>query len=151
MRSLGGMALGAILAAGCATSVPASQTDGPGPAPAATTGVGVVSVVGKWSSPACGTRTYERRITLDPGGTFVAEDRVSPCPPGVVCVWAGIVWTRGTYSVTGGAVEMVQLSVDAGRPPRGQPFPAALLVEGPGTLVEAPTEGERCVYTRVGP
>jgi hypothetical protein len=138
-----------LLAAACVTPAP-SPNEGPAPGPAPAS-VGAPAVAGRWSSPSCGTRTYERRLTLDPGGTFAAEDRVSPCPPGATCVWAGILFTRGAYSVSGDGARTVQLSISAGGPPRGQPFPATLEIDASGALVEVLPEGERCVYTRASP
>ena len=57
--------------------------------------------VATWTSPSCGERTYERRITLNPDFSFVGEDRVSPCPPDTTCVWSGIVNWTGTWSIDG--------------------------------------------------
>jgi hypothetical protein len=114
-----------------------SATASPPLAPAAT-------VAGTWISPSCGARTYERRLVLDPAGTFTAEDRVSPCPPNVACVWSGIVYARGTYTVTSGRI---QLTTEGSRPP-AKPLPATLVID-PATGAPAEVEdGLRCVYTR---
>jgi hypothetical protein len=55
--------------------------------------------VGSWTSPSCGGRTFERRLVLKQDKTFSAQDLVSPCPPKVQCVWAGIVFWSGTWAV----------------------------------------------------
>ena len=136
------------LLAGCATAAPPSLD---GPPAAADEAIDAAPVVaGTWSSPACGARTYERKITFEPAATFTAEDRVSPCPTGTLCVWSGIVVRHGTYAVAGGTVETVLLSVEPGRKV-GQPFPTKLSFDAVGALVEAAPDGALCVYTRLDP
>jgi hypothetical protein len=61
--------------------------------------------VGGWSSMSCGERDYERRITLSDGGAFSGEERLSPCPPDVACVWSGVhrfsgQWTLSELTIT---------------------------------------------------
>jgi hypothetical protein len=140
--------------AGCAAQPPDSPptptapgptTQAPAPQPT-TTAPAPGGVAGKWSSPACGARTYERRLALEADGSFAAEDRVSPCPPNVVCVWSGIVIRRGHYAVASGAI---QLAVDGTGAGPGQPLPPALSVDASGAPVEIAPDGKRCVYTRM--
>jgi hypothetical protein len=78
---------------------------------------------GLWSSASCGPRTYERRIDLNPSGTFSAQDRVSPCPPKAQCVWSGIVERKGTWKAEGDAIV---LTAEAPSKPAGQPLPGRL-------------------------
>lgn len=140
-----------MLLAGCSTTTAPPQADGPAPAPATASPITAAPVVaGRWSSPSCGPRSYERLITLEAGGTFTAEDRVSPCPRGVSCVWSGIVLRRGTYSISGEGIRAVLLATDGGAG-LGQGLPATLVIDGAGALVEVLPEGDRCVYTRVRP
>lgn len=138
-----------VLLAGCSTTTAPPQADGPAPAPATASPNAAPVVAGRWSSPSCGPRSYERLITLEAGGTFTAEDRVSPCPRGVSCVWSGIVLRRGTYSISGEGIRAVLLATDGGAGP-GQGLPTTLVIDGAGALVEVLPEGDRCVYTRVG-
>lgn len=55
--------------------------------------------VGSWSSASCGDRKFERKLTLKADKTFMAQDLVSPCPPKVQCIWAGIVSWSGTWAL----------------------------------------------------
>lgn len=104
------------------------------------------SEVGTWSSTGCGARTYERVITLAKG-SFEAQDRVSPCPPGAACVWSGVVPRAGTYRVEGAKVSLAldEASKQAKGP--NVAFPEALEFEG-DRLVERAASGERCLYDR---
>jgi hypothetical protein len=95
--------------------------------------------VGTWTSGSCGSRKYPRVITLAEGGTFTAEDRISPCPKGVQCVWSGIVVWKGTWSPSGDAITLGESGSSAG--PKGEPHPTRLDWKG------APSEGG-CVYAR---
>jgi hypothetical protein len=124
------------------TTTPAAE---PGPAPSPPSSPpDPGAVVGKWSSPSCGERKYERWLDLEAGGRFTADDRVSPCPPGARCVWSGIVHREGTWKVEGGRVA---LSVGGDeKTPRGAPFPTSLAAAG-GKLAED-GGGARCEYTR---
>ena len=142
------LAASLLLCAGCSTAPSPGPVDGPA-ASTASPSVPAPPITGTWSSPSCGARTYERRISFDPAGTFVAEDRISPCPPDVLCVWSGIVTRRGTYTIEDGTVETVLLTADAGRS-KGEPLPAKLSIDAVGALVEVLPEGDLCVYTRLG-
>ncbi|APR76382.1 Hypothetical protein A7982_01729 [Minicystis rosea] len=120
------------------TSIATGQASGPASTPAATP-------AGRWTSASCGARTYERRLTLNPDGSFIAEDRVSPCPPGAVCVWAGIVFRRGKYTIANGAI---QLAVEGPTAGPGQPLPSTLTIDPNGAPVEVLDQGTRCTYVR---
>lgn len=123
-------------------SPPPSRGDAPGPAPAtsAPAGGGLASV---WTSPSCGTRTYERILALGADGAFTATDRVSPCPPGARCIWSGIIVREGTWAASGGSIALTVTSDGKGP---GKPLPSALKVEG-GAPVEE-DGATRCGYTR---
>jgi hypothetical protein len=121
------------------TDTAAAPTTPPpgGPAP--------ISLPGRWTSPRCGERKYVRNLELLDGGTFKAEDRVSPCPPNVQCVWSGIIHRTGSWAQEGNTVKLV---VDKDRnPPRGQVLPQSLEHAG-AELVEV-QGSERCSYTKL--
>ncbi len=127
-----------------AQAAPAPSAAPPTTAPATAPAAPLPSVAGTWTSPSCGARTYERRLSLDPAGTFTAEDRVSPCPPNVACVWSGIVFTKGTYTLT---PREIRLAAESTRAP-AKPLPPTLAIDpATGAPVEA-EDGQRCVYTR---
>lgn len=87
------------------------------------------TVHGAWASPSCGERTWTRALRLEPDGTWVGRDLVSPCPPDVACVWSGIVERKGTWTQSPlGAV----LDPGADAPataPGGERFPSRVQVE----------------------
>lgn len=99
---------------------------------------------GTWTSPACGERTWPREVDLQPDGAFSARDLVSPCPPGVRCIWSGIIDWQGTWRVEG---DRVSLAVTPGRSPRSPTHvPQALGIPAEGVLEEA----SGCGYLRTG-
>jgi hypothetical protein len=100
---------------------------------------------GTWSSPSCGERRYERVVTLQ-RGRFEASDRVSPCPAGARCAWAGIVPREGTYEAVGAVVRLV-LQADEKPASAGAAFPGELSFVD-GVLSEQAPDGSRCAYTR---
>lgn len=151
MRSLVCFTLAApLLALACSTGAPPPDITPPSPplpAPQAAEPAAAPAVAGKWTSPSCGPRTYERRLSLEADGSFIAEDRVSPCPPGVACVWAGIVWRRGSYTVANGSIQLTAATSTSGP---GKPFPLTLAIDPQTSApVEVVSEGERCVYSRM--
>jgi hypothetical protein len=99
------------------------------------------SLAGTWSSPRCGERGYERRIPFAADGTFRADDRISPCPKGVACVWSGIITRRGTYAVKGAAVKLT-FEDEAGK---AKPLPRSF-----GWRRGVVSEGS-CAYQRYEP
>ena len=108
------------------------------------------NLVGTWSSPSCGKRTYARKIQFDLGGSFTGMDLVSPCPPDVVCFWSGIVHRKGTYIVQENTIKLMVSE------PRtmsaGQPFPTELVIDPPTQApAEGTPEGDYCVYVRDNP
>jgi hypothetical protein len=133
-----------------ATSDGATATAGPGlpeapsPPPAPPPPSTPPDVVGTWTSASCGARTYERVLELRGDGSFVAHDRVSPCAPGVQCVWSGIVTREGTWSVAGDRLALAVAADGAG--PRASALPASFALAG-GAPVEE-TTGATCTYER---
>lgn len=81
------------------------------------------AVAGTWSSATCGDRGWERVVVIEAGGTFHAQDRIAPCPPGAKCVWSGIVHIQGTAVAQ---EEGVRLEVVSSRPRPPQGFPSLL-------------------------
>jgi hypothetical protein len=148
-----------LLGAGCSApaevNVPDSGPTAPEPSAVPSTashsttgptGTQVGSLAGSWTSASCGERKYVRQIELAADGTFSAADLVSPCPPGAACVWSGIVYRRGTYSVAGGTVTLTPAAAGG---PQGKPFPATLgLDPATGAPFEADGNGATCPYER---
>jgi hypothetical protein len=99
------------------------------------------SLEGTWSSPSCKSRGYERRITFHADGTFRADDRVSPCPPNVACVWSGIITRTGTFKIAG---RHVKLSAEPSDAPKAEPLPESLTFSKKGELSEG-----SCAYGRL--
>lgn len=137
---------------GGAQSASTRTTPSPPNAPTPTTGsaaptpggLPIIHLPGSWTSPTCGTRGYVRNLELLEGGRFRSEDRVSPCPPGVSCVWSGIVNREGTWAQSG---TQVTLTVDKnGGGPKVAELPAAL--EFPGAELIEVQGSERCSYTK---
>lgn len=86
---------------------------------------------GTWSSASCGKRTYERIISVASNGTFVADDRVSPCPPGTQCIWSGIVHRKGTWKRVALTLALFPDEAVGGKQ-AGEPFPSTLAPAGAG-------------------
>jgi hypothetical protein len=124
--------------------MPAPATPATPPGPGAPAGA-ADKFAGAWTSPSCGARTYPRKIQFDRGGSFEAQDLVSPCPPKTACIWSGIVINRGTYAVE---PRTIRLSVPQPRTgPNAQPFPTTLAIDGASSApVETSAEGAKCAY-----
>jgi hypothetical protein len=105
---------------------------------------------GVYTSKSCGARGYARVVTLDAVKKTVAiDDRVSPCPPDVQCVWSGIVSRRGTFAVVSpdetGKPFRLDLDLKPNANKQGQPPPAQLeWYPSRGVLTEP---GDTCPYT----
>ncbi|WP_438019612.1 hypothetical protein WMF18_11285 [Sorangium sp. So ce315] len=128
-------------------TTPAPAASGPTtPAQATTPAQGDEALLGAWRSAACGSRKYERVLSFAKDGSFTAEDRVSPCPPRVACIWSGIIHRKGAFKRSG---DTVALSVaEASQGPAGQPFPTTLVVDAAGAPAEAGEDGKPCPYQR---
>ena len=126
------------------TSGPANPPASAEPTTAPPGGPAPPALAGRWTSPKCGARGYVRNLDLIDGGRFKSEDRVSPCPPKVACVWSGIVNREGAWVDEG---KSVKLTVDTdGNGPGASALPATLERSG-AELVEV-QGGERCSYTK---
>ncbi|XXT22985.1 hypothetical protein WME94_15690 [Sorangium sp. So ce429] len=116
------------------------------PAQTTTPAPGEEALLGTWRSAACAPRKYERVFSFAKDGSFTAEDRVSPCPPRVACIWSGIIHRKGAFKRSG---DTVSLSVaDASQGPGGQPFPTTLTVDAAGAPAETGANGKPCPYQR---
>ena len=104
---------------------------------------------GAWTSPSCGARKYERRIRLSTDGTFAAEDRVSPCPAGVQCVWSGIVTWSGRWQPEGDGIRLDQAASGPG--PAGAPHPNRLVWDAADGAPAEITDTGHCTYARYQP
>lgn len=98
---------------------------------------------GRWISPSCGARAYERWITFD-FPAFEAHDRVSPCPPKVACVWSGIVSRKGTADIAG---DTIRLTFEDPATGPGVALPTSLGIDG-GRPIERGNTDPHCVYER---
>lgn len=99
--------------------------------------------VGAWASTSCGARAYPRWVTLEADGRLTGQERISPCPPNVACVWSGVVPWKGRWTEEEGTIS---LTLDA--PPSNpamKPLPATLRWDGT-TLLEPPPPP--CRYVR---
>ncbi|WP_437940771.1 hypothetical protein [Sorangium sp. So ce341] len=134
-----------------ATAAPTAQEPTaqaqPTTAPTAGPGPGDDALLGTWRSAACGSRKYERVLSFAKGGSFTAEDRVSPCPPKAACIWSGIIQRQGAFKRSG---DSLSLSVaEASKGPGGQPFPTTFAVDAAtGAPVETGDGGKPCPYKR---
>ncbi len=63
------------------------------------------SVEGTWTSSSCEARTYPRILRFGPSEVQL-EDRISPCPEGVTCVWSGVVHRQGTWQADGTRIQL---------------------------------------------
>ncbi|WP_438009852.1 hypothetical protein WME89_15000 [Sorangium sp. So ce321] len=124
----------------------APTASAPTQAPTTTPGPGEDALLGTWRSAACAPRKYERVLSFAKGGSFAAEDRVSPCPPRVACIWSGIIHRKGAFKRSGDALS---LSVaEASQGPGGQPFPTTLTIDASGAPAETGADGKPCSYQR---
>lgn len=157
---LGG-ALATLALAGCRDnlrSAPTGAASNTPSTPHAAASAGVVpaetrprpgdAIEGSWLSSSCGERAYARIISFH-GGRFTAEDRIAPCPPGAQCIWSGVVYRTGSYSISADG-KLLQLSLeraDAKQP--GAPFPDQLELD-PGPVERSTAESGplRCEYVR---
>lgn len=98
--------------------------------------------VGTHSSPECGeARAYPRHIVLKEDMRYTLTDLVSPCPPGGMCAWSGVVSASGTWSVEGPMVRFVEGKAENGD--KGAARPETLTLGQTGQLMEG-----RCLYAQ---
>lgn len=152
-------ALGLVLLVGCQDNLRSTATGAASNVPArpqATAGglvsngreAGAVAIEGRWMSPSCGERAYARLIVFEAGGRFTAEDRIAPCPQGAQCVWAGIVYRAGAYSIDDEGVYLELENVTG--PSLGAAFPERLKLD-PGPVEIARLDGGEpvlCAYEK---
>jgi len=130
-----------------ATEAPASQQPEP-PSVEPSAGPGTLPVPSTWSGPACEGRAYERVISFQEQGRFEARDLVSPCPPGTVCVWSGVITRGGSWSMARADIQLAPDPTEAasGGPPASQ-FPLPLMLRrAPDGQLEEP--GSDCRYAQ---
>lgn len=100
------------------------------------------SFVGTHSSPECGEeRKYPRHIVLSEDMSYTLTDLVSPCPPGGMCAWSGVVTAKGTWTAEGPMVLFTEGKTD--NPDMGAPRPEKLTRGQTGQLMEG-----RCLYVK---
>lgn len=98
--------------------------------------------VGTHSSPECGEeRQYPRHVVLSPDMNYTMTDLVSPCPPGGMCAWSGVITAKGTWAMEGPMVLFTEGKVD--NADMGAPRPDKLTRGQTGQLMEG-----RCVYVQ---
>jgi hypothetical protein len=120
---------------------PASSSVSPA-GPGQETGTATAAIVGAWEGAPCEGRGYVRLLTIDSDGTFMAVDRVAPCPRGAACAWSGIILWKGTWRQ-----QDRRVILDADRSTRlPDAVPEALLVEQ-GERVLTEKRGSNCRYT----
>ena len=116
----------------------------PTPAPA--------SIVGTWLSETCGERSYARELVFVEGGSYVRLDLVSPCPPGTLCIWSGIVHFTGGWRQDGDKIRLIEeVQVGSGGPAGFVSSPEELVVDAETPKITAHVAGEDCVYTPGAP
>lgn len=97
---------------------------------------------GTHSSPECGDeRKYPRHVVLSEDMSYTLTDLVSPCPPGGMCAWSGVVTAKGTWAVEGPMVVFTEGKVD--NSDKGAPRPDKLTLGQTGQLMES-----RCLYVQ---
>ena len=94
--------------------------------------------LGAWTSEPCGGRAYPRQVTFSSDHRFSARDLVSPCPPGVQCVWSGIISWGGSWRIEG---DHLLLEIETTAP---EGAPSSLWRVGGGSLGEPAGD---CLYT----
>lgn len=97
-------------------------------------------LTGRLSSPECGDRAYPRVLELSPTGTYTMTDLVSPCPPGGMCAWSGVVVAHGEYALDGAVLTLNETKAENGD--KGAPRPQSLRRAQNGQLMEPP----QCLY-----
>ncbi|MEM9693757.1 MAG: hypothetical protein AAGA56_14505, partial [Myxococcota bacterium] len=118
-----------------ATNVPSSPS--PEPAP------GLTIASGSFLSAACESRSYPRHLELDLAKKQLSlEDRISPCPPDVACVWSGIVERQGSFTLMAppavGEPTRLEVTWKESGGGKGEPAPAHFeWYESRGVLTEA--------------
>lgn len=111
-------------------------------APPAAAATAAAATAGRYEGKACGSRAYVRLLELRGDGTYELEDRISPCPPGVACMWSGIVTFAGTWTEGAQGVALTEAKGPEG--PGAQPRAAAYTRDAGGLVDDA-----GCAFSRV--
>ena len=96
------------------------------------------TLLGRWVSPSCGERKYERQLSFEAESRFASLELVSPCPPGARCVWSGIVDRAGKIERKETTLFLVP-DASGGKLP-GAPFPATVTIAGATIKIDAPAD-----------
>lgn len=130
------------------TGIPADKSSTSDERAPATADADRQSWIAAWTSPACGARKYTRNVSFAADGSITGEERVSPCPKGVTCVWSGIIRITGSYTLEG-RVAKLELR-PTGQAPKAPSLPTELVWDADaGAPVEV--QGDtRCVYKPAG-
>ncbi len=99
-----------------------------------------VAIVGDWTSPACGGRTYARNISFSSNQHYAAIDLVSPCPVDTTCVWSGLTAFAGLWELQGKKLRVQQVGVPD---VPGGPRPVFFEATSDGKLIE-----NGCLYEK---
>lgn len=122
---------------------PATEAPADGPTAPDVDAEQLPRLAGSWTSAECGDRTYQRILTLQADGTYEMVDLVSPCPPGVQCIWSGIITSSGTWEALGPSANLVETKTDAND--QGAARPSELRILRNGHPAEDWGEGQ-CMY-----
>lgn len=127
-----------------------TATAGPSETPvataASTASPATAGIDGAWTSPHCGSRTYERILTLG-NGKYHARDEMAPCRPGTQCVWSGILERSGAYRIEGKEL-VLELEAEPSVPSI-VPLPARLALDpGPVERPVGAADEPGCHYVR---
>lgn len=125
------------------TSTPTSTPT----APASTPAVEGDPWVGAWQSGPCGARKYPRWITIDAGGVLRGQERISPCPPNVACVWSGIIPWQGAWKKADGGIAITVTS-ELTNDKMMKPLPERLTWDAAASVLVEAGSDPPCRYER---
>ena len=103
--------------------------------------------LGEWRSNSCGKRRYTRLLTLTADGQFSAQDRVSPCPPKVACVWSGIIDYSGSWRLEGNTMTLTHDPAKSSGP-KTIPLLTTLTWSAGDKAPSEASDAGRCLYAR---
>jgi hypothetical protein len=108
---------------------------------------GTARWIGDWVGEPCGARKYVRWIHVAAGGVVAGQERVSPCPKGVACVWSGIVEWNGSYTLEGEELVLTVTPPKAGGAAQAS-LPQRLTWDADTSSPREQLDGETCLYSR---
>lgn len=129
---------------------PAARSERPSeapPAPGPDRAAAPLDLAGVWVGPPCGRRNYERILELRDDGRVRLEERISPCPPGAVCVWSGVEVIDGRWRRQDATLI---LTLDGSKRPMATEPPERLVVTSEEGRVRL-TAPDGCGYTKRPP